>query len=127
VEEGLDIFDRIYLGWFERSDTHGVLDGYDEWVNAVEGNSAVGVNAVVNYKGAYDQFAADNGVTDSNLGEYLGSYGVDIGSDTVWAVLDHNSQFATIPEPATISLLGVGIAVLLVRGRERRRRCQANA
>jgi len=127
LEEGLDLLDRIYLGWFELDDAHGVLDGYDEWVNAVEGNSAVGVSAVANYKGTYDQFAADNIVTDSNLGDYLGSFGVDTASDTVWAVLDHNSHFVTVPEPATVSLLGVGIAALLIRGRQRRGRRQVAA
>jgi len=36
----------------------------------------------------------------------LGDYGVDVQSHAVWAVLDHNSQFAVVPEPSTLALLG---------------------
>ena len=43
----------------------------------------------------------------------LGDYGVDTSNHTVWAVLDHNSEFAVIPEPSTLSLLAAGAVGLL--------------
>jgi len=33
-----------------------------------------------------------------------------------WAVLDHNSQFSIVPEPATMALLGLG--GLMIRRRK---------
>jgi len=123
LEEGLDRLDRIYLGWFAiDTDYEGALADYDEWVNAVEGNSATGGSAVANYKGTYAAFASANSITEATLVNYLGSFGVDIASDTVWAVLDHNSAFGTVPEPATLTLLALGgLAVLRKR---RRRSCR---
>jgi hypothetical protein len=44
----------------------------------------------------------------------LGNYGVDTANNVVWAVINHNSEFA-VPEPATIALLGLGFAVLFCR------------
>lgn len=48
----------------------------------------------------------------------LGHYGIDPGTgNTVWAVLDHNSQFAvgavSVPEPGTLVLLAAGLLGLL--------------
>jgi hypothetical protein len=98
----------------------GALAGYDEWVNAVEGNSTTGGSAVANYKGSYATFAADHHIGEATLSNYLGSFGVDIDSDTVWAVLDHNSHFGTVPEPATMSFLALGGLALLRRRRGRK-------
>ncbi len=98
------------LGWLSGS----------EWVNAVDGNT--GNNATVdmlNYNGSYAAFQVAYGATLEN---YVGAYGtsIDGGVTTAWAVLNHNSDFAVIPEPGTVGLLAVGGAILLLR---RRRVC----
>ncbi len=72
-----------------------------------------------NVQSSWDAFALANGITDGNLGNFLGSWGVDTTGNSVWAVLNHNSQFAVlIPEPASAALLGLlGLAVLPRRRR----------
>jgi hypothetical protein len=50
----------------------------------------------------------------------LGAYGVDASNNVVWAVLNHNSEFAVIPEPSTL-VLG-GLALLGFAGLQLRRR-----
>jgi len=37
----------------------------------------------------------------------VGQYGIDSATGTVWAVTDHNSQFAVVPEPGTLGLAGL--------------------
>jgi hypothetical protein len=51
----------------------------------------------------------------------LGHYGISTTSNTVWAVLDHNSQFAVVPEPSAIALLCAGAASFLARRRRLRK------
>ncbi|MES2707390.1 MAG: autotransporter-associated beta strand repeat-containing protein [Verrucomicrobiota bacterium] len=74
------------LGWL---DSHGL------WVNAVLGNTGTGNTGFIN--GAYD----GNPV--------LGHYGVDTATGSVWAVLNHNSDFAviTVPEPGSCAFIGL--------------------
>jgi autotransporter-associated beta strand protein len=96
------------------------------WQNATMGNFGAGLSGDVfhNYQGSWDTFAAANLVTDSNVGNFLGSYGVDIASRTVWAIVNHNSQFAVVPEPSSLILLAIGglvAGVALVY----RRRCSS--
>jgi hypothetical protein len=57
-----------------------------------------------------------------NLGPWAGQiglsqWGVDTDNNLVWAVVDHNSQFAAVPEPATFGLLGISALGLLMRRR----------
>jgi hypothetical protein len=59
--------------------------------------------------GSWQAFVDTYGVTDANLGNFLGSWGVDVSDDEVWAVLNHNSEFAVVPEPASIGLVAVGL------------------
>jgi hypothetical protein len=49
----------------------------------------------------------------------LGHYGYDAATKTAWAVVNHNSQFAVIPEPSTIGLLLFGLALLGLAWRRR--------
>jgi autotransporter-associated beta strand protein len=100
-----DVVSGEYLGW---------LNGSNTWVNAVTGNSSTGANAVTNFAGSFASSGA------SATANYLGSWGYDATGETVWAVLDHNSGFAVIPEPQTWVLIGFGIAVVGWRVKTRR-------
>ena len=104
-----DLNTSQYLGW---------LDGTDTWVNAVSGNT--GNNASAPQQGYLGSFANFQIAYGTDLSTYVGAYGVDDSGDRVWAVLNHNSDFAVIPEPSTWLLLGTGLSVLLFRRRIRR-------
>jgi hypothetical protein len=66
------------------------------WVNAVDGNTG-GTKLI--FQRAWLP------------GDLLGSYGVDITSNTVWAVINHNSDFGVVavPEPMTLALVASGL------------------
>ena len=75
-----------------------------------------------NYLGTWDAFAAQYGVTDANLSNYVGSYGVVIDSQDptnsrIWAVLDHTSLYSVVPAPGAAAL--VGVAGLIASRRRR--------
>jgi len=88
-----------FLAWYN-SDTN-------TWVNAVLGN--YGGTMFFAGDGAYDP------LTDFNLG----TYGVDTATGTVWAVLNHNSDFAVVPEPSTCALLALGLGTAAIAYRRR--------
>jgi hypothetical protein len=73
----------IYLGWLNPITNH--------WENAIDGN--FGTNSSHFYLGAWP-------TGDMTLGDW----GVNTANDTVWAVLNHNSDFAVVPEPSTLVL-----------------------
>jgi hypothetical protein len=97
-----------YMGW---------LDGTNEWVTATVGNTGAGSLAGF-YTDSFSTFVTNNGGSFNPL-TMLGAYGND-GAGNVWAVLNHNSDFAVIPEPSTWALIGLGSAFLLHRSRRRR-------
>ena len=86
----------------------------NQWENAVLAdhgtNNASG--GELDYQGSFSAFQAQYG---TDLSDYLGAYGVDTTDDTVWAVIDHNSEFGTgnlsdlpitaTPEPSTWAML----------------------
>jgi hypothetical protein len=78
------------------------------WQNAVQantGNNATGWLVELNYQGSFSDFQIAQG---TNLADYIGAWGVDTTTNVVWAVLDHASDFAVVPEPATMAFLLLG-------------------
>jgi len=82
------------------------------------GNFGVGSTVIENYQGSWASFAAANSVTDANVGDFLGSWGVDTVGNTTWGVFDHNTSFVVVPEPQTFAMLGLG-GLLVMRRRRR--------
>jgi hypothetical protein len=106
TEEMLAAQGGLFLAW---------LNGADLWVNAVNGN--LGTNTgLADYLGSWLQ--AGRPMT-------LGSWGVDTSANSVWAVVDHNSQFSAmsaVPEPANaLSLAGLLASAMFLRSRRGKR------
>lgn len=99
----------IHVSWLNPA-----IDG-GTWENATYGNSSRDPAALWNYDGSWAASGYDT---------KLGSWGVDTTNHVVWAVLDHNSEFAVAPEPAGVVMLATAAAVagLAVHRRRPRRR-----
>lgn len=109
TEEQIAAAGELRIGWLNSSN--------GQWQEYGLGNFAVGSTVVENYQGSWASFAAANGVNDNNLGNFLGSWGVDTVNNKLWAIFDHNTQFATLPAPGVIALFGLAGAL----GRRRAR------
>jgi autotransporter-associated beta strand protein len=96
-----------FLGWLSGS----------TWVNAVNGNVGSGSLAGA-YTSSFADFVANNGGS-FNATTMLGAYGVDVTGGSAWAVINHNSDFAVIPEPTTWALLAASLTTLMVFRRRR--------
>jgi hypothetical protein len=98
-----------YLGWFD--------PGSDAWVNAIVGNSG-GTGTF--FAGSWSDYLSNNPTATPSSA--LGVYGHDAENSTVWAVVNHNSDFAVIvvPEPGTLAMAVFGVAAGIV-GLGRRR------
>ena len=85
------------------------------WVNAIDGN---GSGSGSFFQGSWSDYLVANPLATPTSA--LGVYGHDSTSNTAWAVIDHNSDFAVIvvPEPGTFVLAGLGLAgIVLIRSR----------
>ena len=95
--------DCLYLGYLDLGED-GLLGGTglnaDHWSRAVDGNF-----------GGMPNFVGNHAYNSSYF--VLGDYGVDTTNHVVWAVVDHSSQFAVVPEPSTFALLTIGGICLL--------------
>ncbi|TSA31102.1 MAG: PEP-CTERM sorting domain-containing protein, partial [Verrucomicrobiaceae bacterium] len=87
------------------------------WVNAVSGNT--GNNASLAQQGYLGSFSAFQSSYGTTLSGYVGAYGVDTTTGSVWSVLNHNSDFAVVPEPSTWVLLAGGLTFVMVLRRRR--------
>ena len=136
----------LYLGWLDdtaaTTSTHG---GLPLWRNAVAGdfnNFTTNPDNLTGYIGSYAQYYADTqgighlskvGGTSLIDGSRIGDWGVQdldpagtngLGA-VVWAVLDHNSIFAAVPEPSSIVMFGLGLLGLLACVARRRKKALA--
>jgi T5SS/PEP-CTERM-associated repeat protein len=76
------------------------------------------VNAVSTNIGGTPMFVGDTPWNSSYL--TLGQFGVDTNANVVWAVINHNSQFAVVPEPSTWvmgTLTALGLSAAAMRRR----------
>ena len=101
---------ELFLGWL---DTRPESDSAGEWVNSVLGNSVNLVAPETAYLGSWESYLAD--FSPASPAAALGAWGVDSSAASMWAVVDHNSEFAivAVPEPGTWLLLaaaGAGTA-----------------
>ncbi len=102
---------RLYLGSLNLGADGLLGTADDQWINAVDDNF-----------GGTPNFVGDQPYNSSYF--VLGDYGVDVQTHTVWAVLNHNSDFAVVPEPSTLVLLAAGAIGLVAFAW---RRCKAMA
>jgi len=99
-----------FLGWLDTQSS--------TWVNAVAGNAGGTSNY---FSGSWaDYLLANPSATPATA---LGTYGHDTTANTVWAVVNHNSDFSVIvvPEPGTLALAGLGLAAAFATVWRRRR------
>jgi hypothetical protein len=130
----------LFLGWLNTAidgNPNNITDG-DRWVHAVQGNfdnmpdnpnrhdfyDRIG-NPIL---GSLDDYIAGTmtsipGLTKAAGEIRVGDHGGDgssLDGGTVWAILDHNSDFAVIPEPSTYAFV-VGVFSLAFVAFKRRK------
>ena len=66
--------------------------------------------------GSFATFQTDIG--EMNIADYVGAWGVDTANHDVWSVIDHNSQFAVVPEPSSLALIALGLLGLAIYWRK---------
>jgi autotransporter family porin len=112
-------YDESLLGGGSEADMLLGWNSSGSWVNAIDGNTgSAGGLALTNALGSY----AALGIVPT--ADYLGSWGRDTTTNTAWAVVNHNSEFAAIvavPEPPTSPLVAAGLIGLVVYGWRQRK------
>jgi hypothetical protein len=61
------------------------------------------------FVGSYATYSSTGPGAGKTLAQTMGAWGTDPTTHETWAVLDHNSQFAVVPEPATLVMAGLGL------------------
>lgn len=95
----------VRLGWLNTAT--------GEWDLATDGNTGAGIFAGFYAMSYADFLAAHGGAFDPSA--MLGAYGLDTSANSVWAVINHNSEFGAIqavPEPSAWVLLLSGAAMV---------------
>ncbi|MDF3130734.1 hypothetical protein P0Y35_16105 [Kiritimatiellaeota bacterium B1221] len=91
----------VRIGWYNPDE--------NEWMLSVMGNSDVsGMTESIYsdgkfFSGSYLSYLESIG----NIDPTLGAHGVDTENNVAWAVVDHNSSFAVIPEVNSLALMAI--------------------
>ena len=127
----------LFLGWLNTSldgDHTTVTDG-DRWVNAVQGNfdnmpdnpnrhnmyGVIGDPLAMSLQDYIDGTTTSiQGLSKASGEIRVGDYGGWAADNTVWSIVDHNSDFAVVPEPSTYALIGGIICLISVAFRRRK-------
>tara|TARA_B100000035_G_scaffold307322_1_gene310418 strand:+ start:1060 stop:2151 length:1092 start_codon:yes stop_codon:yes gene_type:complete len=127
----------LFLGWLNTAIDGNPNDitGDDRWVHAVQGN----FDNMPTNPNRHDEHGVIGNAYIGTLQEYIdgtqtsvpglsklageirpGDHGGDPDSNTVWAIVDHNSDFAVVPESSTYALFAGVLALATVFFRRRK-------
>jgi hypothetical protein len=127
----------LFLGWLNPAldgDPNTISDG-DRWVHATQGN----FDNMPDNPNRHDEHGVIGDAIIGTLQDYIdgtttsiqglskaageirvGDHGGDANSNTVWAIIDHNSDFAVVPETSTYALIAGVISLAFVAFRRRK-------
>ena len=112
-----------------------IMSDGDRWVHAVQGNfdnmpdnpnrhdmyGVIGESLSMTLQDYIDGTTTSiQGLSKASGEIRVGDYGGWHGNNTVWAISDHNSDFAVVPEPSTYALIGGIICLISVALRRRK-------
>ena len=83
---------RFGLGWF---DTRPGSATSATWIPAVAGNAGSVVTLAEPFAGSWASYSQQLGVSAAS--DAIGAWGIDVSANLVWAVIDHESEFAVVP------------------------------
>ena len=126
----------LYLGWLNTAidGDPDTISGGDRWVHAVQGNfdnmptnpNRHDEHGVIGsaYIGTLEEYLAGTETSIAGLSKAagvmrVGDHGGDPETNTVWAILDHNSDFAVVPELSTYALFSGLLALIVVYFRKK--------